>query len=258
MSKIKREGLYLKEGQVIPNTGAADINPTLFEDYLRHFDIAISPSTLFSLEQELSKREVLDSFFEETACTLYGLLCFGYAPQQYLPFAAIELSIYNGVTRAEDILFTRTCGGTIPEQIEGAVAAVRELYRFENFDALVRRDEFLLPLGALREIVANAVVHRDYNLSGSKILIDIFHDRVEVTSPGELPNSLTPAKVLSGGIIRSRNEKMANFLIAMGFVENRGRGIPRARKLMRDYNGTDLQIENDREVRFVRATLRIR
>ncbi len=251
-------GFFLTEDQIVPNTGAADINSEKFKNYLSRFNIDFVADPQPSLVQDLLNREVLNHQFEETHCTLYGLLCFGYAPQQYLPFAAVELSIYNGVTRADDILFTRTCGGTVQEQIESAVAAVRELYRFENFDALVRRDEFLLPLGALREIVANAVVHRDYNISGGKILIDIFHDRVEVTSPGELPNSLTPAKILSGGIIRSRNEKMANFLIAMGFVENRGRGIPRVRKLMRDYNGTDLEIENDREVRYVRATLRIR
>ncbi len=251
-------GFFLTEDQIIPNTGVADINSEKFKNYLSRFNIDVFDDPQPSFAQDLLNREVLNQQFDETNCTLYGLLCFGYAPQQYLPFAAIELSIYGGVTRADDILFTRTCGGTIQEQIESAVAAVRELYRFENFDELVRRDEFLLPLSALREIISNSVVHRDYNITGSKILIDIFHDRVEVTSPGELPNSLTPAKILSGGVIRSRNEKMANFLVAMGLVESRGRGIPRVRKLMRDYNGTDLELENDREVRFVRARLRIR
>ncbi|MEK7729955.1 MAG: RNA-binding domain-containing protein [candidate division KSB1 bacterium] len=251
-------GFFLTEDQIIPNSGLTNINPEKFKNYLSRFGIDVIDDPQPSFEQDLLNREVLSKQFQEVTCTLYGLLCFGYSPQQFLPFAAVELSTYNGLTRADDILFTRTCGGTVQEQIESAVAAVRELYRFENFDELVRRDEFLLPLGALRELVANAVVHRDYNISGSKILIDIFHDRVEITSPGELPNSLTPAKILSGGIIRSRNEKMANFLLAMGLVESRGRGIPRVRKLMRDYNGTGLEIENDREVRFVRATLRIR
>ncbi len=254
---FNRFGFFLTEDQIIPNSGLADINPEKFKNYLSRFGIDFIDDPQPSFEQDLLNREVLSKQFGESNCTLYGLLCFGYAPQQHLPFAALELSIYNGLTRADDILFTRTCGGTIPEQIETAVAAVRELYRFENFEELVRRDQFLLPLGALREIIANAVIHRDYNITGSKILVDIFHDRVEITSPGELPNSLTPAKILSGGIIRSRNEKMANFLVAMGLVESRGRGIPRVRKLMRDYNGTDLELENDREVRYVRARLRI-
>jgi len=88
--------------------------------------------------------------------------------------------------------------------------------------------------------------------------LDIFRDRVEITSPGELPNSLTPAEVLSGGVIRSRNERIANYLLAIGAVESRGRGIPRIRKLMREFNGTDLELENNREVRYVRARLLIR
>lgn len=251
-------GFFLTEDQIIPSSSLADINPEKFKNYLSRFGIDVIDEPQPSFEQDLLNREVLSKQFNEITSTLYGLLCFGYAPQKFLPFAAVELSIYNGLTRADDILFTRTCGGTVQEQIESAVAAVRELYRFENFDELVRRDEFLLPLGALREIIANAVIHRDYNISGSKILLDIFHDRVEVTSPGELPNSLTPAKVLSGGIIRSRNEKMVNYLSAMGLAGSRGRGIPYARKLMRDYNGTTLEIENDREFHFVRARLRIR
>jgi len=59
-------------------------------------------------------------------------------------------------------------------------------------------------------------------------------------------------------VIRSRNERIANYLLAMGAIEIRGRGIPRIRKLMREFNGTDLQLENNREVRYVRVTLRIR
>jgi ATP-dependent DNA helicase RecG len=250
-------GFLLTEDQIIPNTSVADINPVKFKDYLSRFGIDVITSPQPSFEQDLINREVVTEQFGKTHCTVYGLLCFGLFPQNHLPFAVIDLSIYDGLTRGDDIIFNRTCAGTISDQIEGAVTAFRELYRFEDFSELIRKDNFLLPLGAIREIVANAVIHRDYGITGSKILLDIFRDRVEITSPGELPNSLTPAKVLSGGVIRSRNEKIANFLLAMGAIESRGRGIPRVRKLMREFNGTDLELENDRAVRFVRAKLRI-
>ncbi len=250
-------GFLLTEEQIIPNTSIADINPVKFRDYLSRFDIDVTTEPQPALEQDLLNRKVLTKQFGEIHCTLYGLLCFGFSPQNYLPFAVVDLSIYDGLTRGDEILFNRTCSGTILEQIESAVSAFRELYRFEDYSELIRKDNFLLPPGAIREVVANAVIHRDYGITGSKILLDIFRDRVEIMSPGELPNSLTPTEVLSGGVIRSRNERIANYLLAMGAIESRGRGIPRIRKLMREFNGTDLELENNREVRFVRATLRI-
>jgi len=251
-------GFLLTEEQIVPDTGSADINATKFKDYLSRFDIDVNTSPQPTFEQDLVNRKVMIKQFGESHGTVYGVLCFGLFPQNHLPYAVIDLSIYNGLTRGDDIIFNRTCGGTVSDQIEGAVAAFRELYRFEDFSELIRKDNFLLPLGAIREVVANAVIHRDYGITGSKILLDIFRDRVEITSPGELPNSLTATEVLSGGVIRSRNERIANYLLAMGAVESRGRGIPRIHKLMREFNGSDLQLENNREVRYVRVTLRIR
>jgi len=251
-------GFLLTEEQIVPNTGPADINSGKFKDYLSRFDIDVITEPQPTFEQDLVNRKVMIKQFGKSHCAVYGLLCFGLFPQNHLPYAIIDLSIYNGLTRGDEIIFNRTCGGTISEQIEAAVSAFRELYRFEDFSELIRKDNFLLPLGAIREVVANAVIHRDYGITGSKILLDIFRDRVEVTSPGELPNSLTPVEVLSGGVIRSRNERIANYLLAMGAVESRGRGIPRVRKLMREFNGTDLELENNREIRYVRARLYIR
>jgi ATP-dependent DNA helicase RecG len=251
-------GFNITEDQIVPRTGIADINPVKFKDYLSRFELDLETEPQPSLEQDLINREVATNQFGETHCTLYGLLCFGLTPQHHLPYAIVDLTIYNGLTRGDDIIFNRTCAGTILEQLDAATSAFRELYRFEDFSELLRKEEYLLPLGAIREAVANAVIHRDYGITGSKILVDIFRDRVEITSPGELPNSLTPEKVLAGGNIRSRNEKLANFLLVMRAVESRGRGIPRMRKLMREFNGTDLHLENNREVRYVRATLRIR
>lgn len=251
-------GFLLTEEQIILDTTAADINPIKFRDYLSRFDIDFNTEPQPTFEQDLVNRKVMLRQFGKSQCTVYGMLCFGLFPQNHLPHALIDLTIYNGLTRGDDIIFNRTCVGTITEQLDAATSAFRELYRFEDFSELLRKEEYLLPFGAIREAIVNAVIHRDYGITGSKILVDIFRDRVEVTSPGELPNSLTPEEVLSGGVIRSRNERIANYVLTMRTVENRGRGIPRMRKLMREFNGTDLQLENNREVRYVRVTLRIK
>jgi len=73
----------------------------------------------------------------------------------------------------------------------------------------------------------NAVAHRDYSILGSRILVEVFDDRVAVTSPGALPNHKRPESVLAGGVPRSRNEATANMLFDLGLMEQRGSGYPR-------------------------------
>ena len=88
----------------------------------------------------------------------------------------------------------------------------------------------------------NAVVHRDYSITGSKVLLEVFDRHVHVTSPGSLPNHMRVESVRAGGHPRSRNELMANFMLVMGFMEQRGRGWPVMRRAMREFNGTEPEI----------------
>ncbi len=78
----------------------------------------------------------------------------------------------------------------------------------------------------LREGVMNALMHRDYSIKGSNIKIAIFDSKIEITSPGGLPKSLTIEDIYSG---RSeiRNRVISNLLLKSGYVEQWGSGIPR-------------------------------
>ena len=114
----------------------------------------------------------------------------------------------------------------------------------------------MLPLVAMREALVNAVVHRDYAIIGSKVLLEVFTDRIEITSPGTLPNHLKVAAVCRGGRTRSRNEQMANYMLERQFMEKRGRrGWLVMRKAMREFNGTEPRLEEDAVSRFVTETL---
>ena len=98
----------------------------------------------------------------------------------------------------------------------------------------------------------NAVVHRDYAITGSQILLEVFHRHVDVTSPGGLPNRMTVESVRAGGHPRSRNESMANFMLAMGFMEKRGRGWPPMLREMREFNRTEPELMTGDGDQFVR------
>ncbi|MBN2495100.1 MAG: hypothetical protein JXR96_10950 [Deltaproteobacteria bacterium] len=121
-----------------------------------------------------------------------------------------------------------------------------------------RIDVPLVPAVAVREAVVNAVAHRDYAITGSQIMLEVFSDRLVVKSPGPLPNTITIDSVKRGGRPRSPNESIANFLLAMQKMEKRGRGWAVMRRAMLEHNGSEPEIEEDREARFVSVTLRLR
>ena len=81
------------------------------------------------------------------------------------------------------------------------------------------------PLETLRETITNAVVHRDYALQGGQIQLLVFDDRLEIRSPGRLPNTLT-LDMIKTGASYARNPVLVKFVENYGYVEHLGLGIP--------------------------------
>jgi ATP-dependent DNA helicase RecG len=86
-------------------------------------------------------------------------------------------------------------------------------------------------LDAVREAMANAVVHRDYS-ANEPIQMRLFDDRLEIQSPGPLPSDLTIERILAGGVTRTRNPILAQILLASGYMERAGFGIVFIRQQM--------------------------
>ena len=99
------------------------------------------------------------------------------------------------------------------------------------------RDIHEISIEALREAVVNAVAHRDYSIR-SHIRIFIFDDRIEVRSPGRLPNTVTVENIRYG-IHVERNPTVVSFLTKRGFMGQIGTGIVRMIRLMREYVGKE-------------------
>ena len=99
--------------------------------------------------------------------------------------------------------------------------------------------------------------HRDYAITGSKVLLEVFDGRVDVTSPGALPNHMTVDRVMAGANPRSRNDSMAYFMAAMGYMEQRGRGWLIMRREMRAFNETEPTLMQDERNKFVRVTFNL-
>ena len=252
-------GYVLTEEQTILAAGPNDIDMDAFHAHLTRqgFDVVREPQP--AVEDDLRNRGVLAEFDGRLHPTLYGLVAFGKQPQGY-PHTGnfwVDCVAYAGNDQAAQIILTGEAKGRVDEQVERALGWARSLGRFEKYEGLERKDIPLLPPTAVREALVNAVVHRDYAISGSKVLFEVFYGRVQITSPGTLPNHLSVAAVYAGGRTRSRNEQLANFMLQRGFMEQRGRGWLVIRRAMQEFNATVPALVQDEESRFVTVILRL-
>ena len=106
----------------------------------------------------------------------------------------------------------------------------RDYYQYEEIQGADRKKIEIIPEAAFREAIANALIHRMWDVE-SQIRVLMFDDRIEVISPGGLPSGITEEEYLSGKISVLRNRNLANVFYRLGFVEIFGTGIIRIKQL---------------------------
>lgn len=112
----------------------------------------------------------------------------------------------------------------------GAARVFEELYCYEEVSGTVRRRVETIPLAAFREALANALVHRTWDVS-ARVRVSMYDDRVEVSSPGGLPAGISEEEeYLSDMVSVRRNPILANVFYRLGLVEAFGTGILRIRE----------------------------
>lgn len=179
--------------------------------------------------------------------TLAGVLVFGRYPQQFFPQFFIDVTTHPGREKGtgesdQRFLSRRRCDGSMPLAIDDALRAVLKELRTRSveYEGTIREEKEVPPI-AIREAIANAVMHRDYGQyqRGRQVSVDIYPDRIEVTSPGGLWSDRTESNIADGRSV-SRNTGLANLLSyvidadSKQVAENQGSGIPRMLKAMRE------------------------
>ncbi len=166
--------------------------------------------------------------------TIAGILVFGKTPGRYLPQTGIKLVRFKGNDVGDDIIDRKEIEGDLPFMIDCTIGFIK---RHTNLGARIegiKRIDISEYLDAvIREAIINAVVHRDYSLRNANISVFIFDDRLEIRSPGRLPNSVSLEK-LPLGDHHPRNRLLFLFLESMGYGERIGTGIPRMIKRCRE------------------------
>ena len=216
--------------QPIPETGFGTLDEALWKPLL-------SPEGAINPESALEKMGLLTRDENGTTrATVAGVLLCSRTPEQWLPNACITATCYRGEARAFGQIDTQTITGPLNEQIENALAFSIRNMRVGAYKNPARIDLPQYSEAALFEAIVNAVAHRDYSISGSRIRLSMFAERIEINSPGGLPNNLT----LDSMALRqsTRNETIASVLGRIPvrnvrgagnrqfFMERRGDGVP--------------------------------
>lgn len=159
--------------------------------------------------------------------TIAGYLIFANQnPQNTLQFERYKIRCvrYKGSSVASDIIDKADIVGTLDEQIDAMESFVlRNIKNSAEIVGTKRVEKYEYPEKAIREILANAVIHRDYRITETYTQVNIFDDRIEVFNPGNLPPGVTVENIKDAQ--ESRNRIIAARLNEMDYLEEYGRGI---------------------------------
>ena len=218
------------EEQPVPQTGMSDLSAELWRRFTTRSE---EPSEVVLLKRNLLSKEENGAIRASVA----GVLLCSEHPEHFLASAFIEAVRYRGVRQDSNYQTdAQRIYGPLDQQIKQAMAFLK---RNETIMATKEPHRVEVPQFSERavfEAVVNAVAHRDYSVSGSKIRFFMFDDRLEIYSPGALPNTVT----IDSMPLRqaTRNELITSLLaespvaaevgdVGRGFyMEKRGDGVP--------------------------------
>jgi len=216
------------ERSPVPGAEAADLDQENLHRFLR----ARAPQLAESQppEQLATSFGLMAMVGGRSVPSVAGILLFGHLPQILHPEWGVAAVQLRGTKIADPLGARADLEGHIPRMLEQALAFVREnSQRVSNLvDPSDQEPEY--PEAAVREALLNALIHRDYRLSG-RVALRLFQDRLEVWSPGGMPVQLSLDHLAQhGGVSFPRNPVLASAARGLGLVDQIGRGLPVIRR----------------------------
>ncbi|MGH8608320.1 MAG: ATP-binding protein [Gammaproteobacteria bacterium] len=249
----------------VPETGFESLDLNRLENYFRGILKRQPPdrADIESWRRLLLNIDLLAESGGTTCASVVGLLLFGENPNRRLPQAGVTATAFPREEKDYDTVDEDLVRGPLVSILSKRGRAVEKGvidrtvdFVARNMGAIAwleggrRRRKKALPLDAVREAVVNAIAHRDYTLVGTDIEVSLYQDRLEIISPGRLPNGVTVEK-MKEGFRAARNELLKEILRDYGYVEHLGMGVRnRIIQSMRAHNGTEPDLIEE-EHRFI-------
>lgn len=228
------------DNQPISNSSVEELDVKKFKDFIT----STKTQDVFDIESDVGQTAVnLDYAInagDRVILKAGTILVFGYNPSKYFPHSKIQAIRFKGLNLSSPIVSRQIIDGTLPELI---VSARNFLESFVSVSSTFSPDDEY-PRWAIREAIANAVVHRDYAEIGREVDIRMFDDRIEIASPGGLGGGLTEQD-LGTGKRYIRNHLLADTLNALKFIERAGTGIYRIMQEMEKNGSPKIQFKID-------------
>ena len=217
--------------QFVPNTNKETLRESLYQRFITE------DATAPEVEDLLLKRSLLVREGQQCRASVAGILMCYDSPDDYLYNSFIQAVYYSGIERdANYQIDAKDFRGPLDQQIVDAFKFVEKYNQVSAVKEISRTDLPQYSMRAIFEALVNAVVHRDYSKTASKIRLFMFADRLELYSPGALANTVTVENLLYSQA--TRNELLARLLsettlddgvggqvIRRHFLERRGEGV---------------------------------
>ncbi len=229
--------------EIVVDARMTDLDPALLDPYLDHMR-STRTRAFVNFDRDELLRNLGVAVLSEGVLrpTLGGLLVFGRYPQQYFPQLFLSIVVLPGTSMGdlgpggERFLDNRSIEGPLPHLAADAVTTItRHLARTSVMQDGQRVERLEYPLEVVRELIVNALMHRDYSpLSrGAQVQVELYADRFVVRSPGGFYGLVQPEDLGGPDVSSSRNELIAKLLTDTALpgtghmvAENRGSGIP--------------------------------
>ena len=251
--RLGEDSIVRFDESVVPTTARSDLHHSLTRRFLAGDAVDDDASTSAgdalpgASEDDLLRklRLVADDADGSARLTLAGVLLCTEEPQRWLPHAYVQAVSYAGErTDADYQTDAREIGGPLDQQVVEGLHFVRRnmLVRATKHTARVERPQF--SERAVFEALVNAVAHRDYSMSGARVRLHLFGDRLELYVPGALANTLTPDSLHLRQA--NRNELIVSLLARCAapsgvgrtrLMDRRGDGVPIIRRECKELSG---------------------
>lgn len=221
---FQQSGILYTDELIVPQTSTTDIDMSKVSQYIAAIQKQETEEKIEITEILLKNLNIL----KNGRLTLGGLLFYGKTPQQYRPaFCVKAVSFFGNSIGGTDYRDSKDIIGTIPEMFEESMSFftsnLHAVQTEQNFNSVGKLEISRI---ALEELLQNAFVHRDYS-KNAPIRIMIFDNRVEIVSPGTLPNSLTVENIKMGNAV-VRNNLLVSYCSKLMHYRGFGSGITRA------------------------------
>jgi len=206
------------------NVTEDDLDKELIRKTFSNHNVSVDTSKLLSIGILVQKGK-------RTLASNGGVILFGKPDiqQNYFPYAEVRCARFAGTSRAEFIDRLNIEGGIL--------AAIEEVPKFirrntkmaGKFGSMRRRDIPEYPIDGIREALTNALVHANYEISGTRIFVAIYDDKLEIQNPGAMPPGMS-IEQFKAGVSRVRNPVIARVFGELELIEEWGSGYKRIRE----------------------------